>query len=322
MTAKTEPITEPENENERQIAMAGEISMSNGGEGSTILPKQDNEPGSPVDTSLDNSISDKRLKYFNIGAGTLHFIQGMLMLVASQAVDNIKKQGARKVTLRFLSCIKNETTDRCAEPVRLSVQENDIGTLEIGAAAASFLLLSALAHLLVVIFFKKYIADINKGINVFRWYEYALSSSVMIVAIAALFGMQDLASIILMFLVNCSMNLFGLLMERMNVGTNKKYVNWEPFIFAWVAGIAPWIAVALYFFSGPLDQIPGFVYGIVFSYFCFFQSFPVNMFLQYKKIGAWKNYRVGEVGYQILSLLSKSLLAWLVFGGTFQPTNE
>merc|ERR1711966_101529 len=123
----------------------------------------------------------------------------------------------------------------------------------------------------------------------------------MIVAIGALFGMKDLASIIMMFLVNCSMNLFGLLMERMNMGVDKKNVNWEAFIFGCVAGIAPWIAVCLYFFAGPLDQIPGFVYGIVLSYFIFFQTFPVNMYLQYKKIGMWKNYRVGEVTYQILS---------------------
>lgn len=285
------------------------------------------------DGSVENSISDKRLKYFNIGAGILHFIQGMIMLISSQAVDSIKTQGARKVTLRYLSCITNETDGgRCGmypvnapeseRAVRLTVMEDDIGSLEIGAVAAAFLLLSAFAHTLIVVCFKRYINDINRGINIFRWYEYSLSSSVMIVAIAALFGMQDLASIFLMFLVNCSMNLFGLLMERMNMGANKRHVNWEPFIFGCVAGIAPWIAVALYFFGGPLDQIPGFVYGIVFSYFVFFQSFPVNMYLQYKRIGVWKNYRVGEVGYQILSLVSKSLLAWLIFGGTFQPTNE
>lgn len=267
---------------------------------------------------MANSISDRNLRNFNIGAGTLHFIQGMMMLVASQAVTSIKEQGARPVTLRYLTCVQNDTNGPC----RLGLREDDIGTMEIGAIAAAFLLLSAAAHLLVVVFFKRYIADINRGINIFRWYEYSLSSSVMIVAIAALFGMQDLASIMMMFLVNCSMNLFGLLMERMNMGVNKEQVNWEAFIFGCVAGIAPWIAVGLYFFAGPLDDVPAFVYGIVISYFIFFQSFPVNMFLQYRKIGIWKDYRVGEVGYQILSLASKSLLAWLVFGGTFQPSQE
>lgn len=269
----------------------------------------------------ESPISDKRLRYFNMGACILHGIQGLMMLIASQAVDSIKKQGARDVTLRYLACKPNATlgTGQCEEPVTLKVFEDTIGTIEIGAVAASFLLLSFAAHLLILVFFKRYIADINRGLNVFRWYEYALSSSVMIVGIGSLFGMQDIASIFLMFLVNATMNLLGLLMERINQGVNKKQVNWEPFIFGCVAGIAPWIAVCLYFFGGPLDQIPGFVYGIVISYFIFFQTFPVNMYLQYAKIGIWKDYRVGEVTYQILSLVSKSLLAWLVFGGTFQP---
>jgi hypothetical protein len=32
--------------------------------------------------------------------------------------------------------------------------------------------------------------------------------------------------------------------------------------------------------------------------------------------------RYGELTYIVLSLLSKSLLAWLVFGGTFQPNGD
>jgi len=273
---------------------------------------------------VHSPISDAKLRFFNMGACILHGIQGLLMLITSQAVDSIKNQGARDVTIRYLACKPNATlgTGQCEQPVKLDVYEDKIGTLEIGAVSAAFLLLSFAAHLLILIFFKRYIEDINRGINVFRWYEYALSSSVMIVGIASLFGMRDLASIIMMFLVNTTMNLLGLLMERMNAGADKKDVNWEPFIFGCVAGIAPWIAVLIYFFGGPLDEIPGFVYGVVISYFVFFQTFPVNMYLQYAKIGMWKDYRLGEVTYQILSLVSKSLLAWLVFGGTFQPSNE
>jgi len=43
------------------------------------------------------------------------------------------------------------------------------------------------------------------------------------------------------------------------------------------------------------------------------------MFLQYKKIGPWKNYVYGEYAYIILSLVAKSLLAWQVFAGTLRP---
>ena len=46
------------------------------------------------------------------------------------------------------------------------------------------------------------------------------------------------------------------------------------------------------------------------------------MALQYARVGAWEDYRVGEKTYIVLSLASKSLLTWLVFGGTFQPNGN
>merc|ERR1712217_18879 len=86
-----------------------------------------------------------------------------------------------------------------------------------------------------------------------------------------------------------------------------------------MGGVAPWIVVLSYFLGGGnFGQIPGFVYGILFGYFLFFNTFPVNTVLQYARIGKWADYRFGELTYIVLSLVSKSLLAWLVFGGTFQ----
>jgi hypothetical protein len=40
------------------------------------------------------------------------------------------------------------------------------------------------------------------------------------------------------------------------------------------------------------------------------------MVLQYKQVGPWRDYLFGETVYMVLSLVSKSLLAWQVFAGT------
>ena len=71
----------------------------------------------------------------------------------------------------------------------------------------------------------------------------------------------------------------------------------------------------IYVWSPGLDgpSPPTFVYGIIASLFIFFNVFAINMWLQYKKIGPWKNYLVGEKTYIILSLTAKALLAWQVF---------
>jgi hypothetical protein len=189
---------------------------------------------------------------------------------------------------------------------------------------ASFLLLSAIFHFLIAFpFKKKYRAGLRVGINQFRWYEYALSSSLMIVLISALFGVRDVAVFALIALSNAAMNLFGLDMELLNQGESKvgKKVNWLPFIFGTIIGLAPWLAIAFYIGVNPnLDAVPVFVWAILATYFIAFNTFPINMLLQYLGVGKFKDYLHGERGYIVLSLVAKTILTWLVLFGAFQPS--
>lgn len=94
----------------------------------------------------------------------------------------------------------------------------------------------------------------------------------------------------------------------MNQGKEK--VCWLPFIFEAVAGIGDWIIVLISLVAcEDLSQIPWFVFVIAALYFVLFNLFPVNMVLQYKKVGKWKDYLYGERVYIILSLVAKTLLA-------------
>jgi hypothetical protein len=118
------------------------------------------------------------------------------------------------------------------------------------------------------------------------------------------------------------MNLMGLMMEVHNQTT--KHTDWLSFNIGVIAGIVPWAVIALYFIGstvsgGGASTIPTFVYWIYGSLFLFFNCFAINMFLQYKKVGKWKDYIYGERVYIWLSLIAKSLLAWQVFAGTLQP---
>jgi hypothetical protein len=64
---------------------------------------------------------------------------------------------------------------------------------------------------------------------------------------------------------------------------------------------------------------PAFVYAIIVSIFVFFNIFALNMFLQYKKAGPWRDYLFGERMYIVLSLVAKTALAWQIFAGTLAP---
>ncbi|MEI8057779.1 MAG: heliorhodopsin HeR [Actinomycetes bacterium] len=186
---------------------------------------------------------------------------------------------------------------------------------------ALFFGLSALFHLIVAspMFYERYSRGLLAQHNYFRWVEYSLSSSVMIVLIAQITGITDVAALIAIFGVNASMILFGWLQEKYETPGSG---GWLPFIFGCIAGIVPWIVVAIWVI-GPgavrALSVPGFVYGIIFTEFAFFNCFAIVQFLQYKKVGKWANYLHGERAYIILSLVAKSLLAWQIFSATLIP---
>jgi len=186
---------------------------------------------------------------------------------------------------------------------------------------AIFLLLSAAAHFALSTFgYSWYVAHLQRGMNPARFYEYALSSSLMIVLIGMLVGVQDIGTLVLLFGLNAVMNLCGILMERANQAMTT--TDWAPFIVGCIAGIVPWLVIFLYFYgslSTSAAKPPTFVYAIIPTIFVFFNCFAINMFLQYRKVGPWQNYLFGERMFIVLSLLAKTALAWQIFVGTLRP---
>jgi len=248
----------------------------------------------------------KKLRIYNLIMGFLHLVQGIIMLIVSN-------DSALTITRNYL--------EFDSEIMRLVPATESFMDLKMGPFIASFLFMSAIAHFIISTFgFGWYARNLQRGINYARWYEYSISSSVMIVAIAMFSGMLDIVSLMLLFTVNALMNLFGLMMELHNQTTEK--TNWTSFIFGCIAGVVTWIAVFIYLFTsfGKANvEFPSFVYAILITFLVFFNSFAINMFLQYKKIGPWKNYLFGETMYVLLSLVAKSVLAWQVFAGTLRP---
>ncbi|MGB5952148.1 MAG: heliorhodopsin HeR [Ornithinimicrobium sp.] len=262
------------------------------------------------------SVSDRsagRLRIFNLVMGLLHLGSGGAMLALSNdftvPVSSFSLQGPPGTPL--------------SEGV-----VNSVVDLPLGVGTATFLLLSAFFHFLIASpwGYKRYISELSRGRNRFRWVEYSLSSTLMILLISLVFGISDIAALIGLAVANISMILFGWLMEMSNNGlmhtrgeqpTRGGRAWWTPFWFGCVAGIGPWLAVAAYLIvnvgieggQGP----PNFVYGIIITIFVFFNSFALNQWLQYRQIGRWKDYLTGERTYIVLSLVAKSALAWQIF---------
>jgi hypothetical protein len=259
-------------------------------------------------------ISFSYLKRFNTYAGFLHLVQGVAMLALG-----LKLAWNRDIYtfyLKFTSISTNPPSFKVApNPQVLFTVSN------LGAILASFLLISAIAHFTIVFLRnKKYNENLARGTNPYRWYEYAFSSSIMIALISLFLGVWDFWSLVMIFTLNAMMIMFGYLMEKINQATEK--TDWSAFLLGCVSGGIPWL-VLIANFIGLLTSTnlrpPTFVYLIVVIYFILFNSFAVNMVLQYKGVGRWKDYLYGERIYIILSLVAKSVLAWIVFVGIFAP---
>jgi hypothetical protein len=245
----------------------------------------------------------RQLQTFNRIAGLTHLIQGITLALILNS----------KTTIPVVTRFFGQTPDGI-QPVSETLFEFPIALI-----APIFLLLSAVAHLLVSspFYVRRYEANIQAGINPARWWEYAFSSSLMLVVLQMFGGLIEISNIVFIFTLNFIMNLMGLMMEKYNQLTKK--TSWLPFNIGVLAGIVPWIMGGLYFWvstNNIADSIPVYAqFGFLLT-FLFFNSFAINMWLQYKKIGKWKSYAYGEKAYIVLSLVSKSALGWIIVLGT------
>ncbi len=149
--------------------------------------------------------------------------------------------------------------------------------------------------------------------------EYSISSSIMVSLIAMLPGIYDIAAL--------GRDLRRELDDDLVRGAHGEVRGaGQPQLDAATSSAASPAScrgciIAYYIWSPTTDSNPpSFVYAIFVVLFIFFNSFAINMILQYKRIGPWKNYLVGESTYILLSLVAKTILAWMVFSNTLIPT--
>lgn len=259
---------------------------------STIHARAAGTAAAEVDAAVN------RLRLSNIVVGLIHLAQGIAMLALSNDF-------ALPVTRSFLT----------GPPGTAPAQEPFFDVV-LGPAVALFLFLAALDHLLMAApgLNRWYNGMLANERNDARWIEYSVSASLMIVLIALITGVTDIGALVAIAGVNACMLFFGLVQEAISRPSSGK-VNWLPYIYGCFAGAVPWAIIALQIASsesrgaGP----PTFVYAIIVSLFLAFNSFAVNMVLQYKRVGPWRSYVFGEQAYIVLSLVAKSLLAWQVF---------
>jgi hypothetical protein len=157
---------------------------------------------------MSKPTSIKSILKLNTVAMWLHFIQGIAMISLVSILGTSKNYD---ITLNYLTYSEELQT--------LIPGKATIASINFAWLVASFLFMSAIAHAIIItVYRKKYVSDLEKGINKARWIEYSISASTMMVAIALLSGMNDIASLTMLFGLVAIMNLLGLVMEVVNSG--------------------------------------------------------------------------------------------------------
>ncbi|MFC1909416.1 heliorhodopsin HeR [Chloroflexota bacterium] len=246
-----------------------------------------------IDQSVERRLS--RLRIWNIAVGLILAVQAIMIAVLTNSFS-------LPVTATFMS-----------GPPGTAPELHHLFMISTGWGVFTFLAISAVALLIIAspFVFPWYKRNLIQNLNYGRWIEYFFSSSIMIVLISQITGISDIAALVAIFGINASMILFGALQEKYEKPGKPSLL---PFWFGSFAGIIPWLAIVIYVWAPGLTvSPPGFVYGIIFSLFVFFNCFAVNMILQYKQVGPWRDYLFGEKVYIVLSLTAKALLAWQVF---------
>jgi hypothetical protein len=248
---------------------------------------------------------------WNAALAALHLIQAIAILAISFARNPIAASPIVGTYLRFDEATKHLVT-----------AQRPLWDLPLGPMVALFFFMSALAHFSMAFPIRnRYEGWLARGQNPVRWVEYSFSSSVMIVVIAALAGVQEIGTLIAIFGANAAMIMFGWSMEVANEGRERP--QWIHYVFGCIVGAVPWLVIFVTLLVSATEPdsapIPGFVIAIFVTLFIFFNVFAINMVLQYRKIGPWHDYLYGERAYMLFSLLAKSLLAWQVFFGTLRP---
>ncbi len=244
----------------------------------------------------------KNLRTWNIVVGFAHLIQGIIIVALSSDFS-------LPVTASYMA-------GPPGSPLQAPVVILD---MPLAWGVALFFFLSAFFHFLVSVpgVFDRYARGLGEGHNYFRWAEYSISSSIMIVLIAQVVGIDNAAALMAIFGVNAAMILFGWVQEKyIKPGSG----DMLPFAFGSFAGAVPWLILVLYIIApgNQFDQsAPAFVYAIVLTIFLAFNCFAIVQWLQYKKKPI--DYIKGEKAYIVLSLVAKSLLAWQIFANTLIP---
>lgn len=229
--------------------------------------------------------------------------------------------GRRDLSVTYYKTYMNVTTTPVVNEAGESITSwellpyyTEAGTLALTSLVAAFFLLSAGFHLLNCTLLKDYyLRNLSLCYTPTRWIEYFFSASIMQLIIAYTLGIRERAVLLSVCVLVAITMPFGFWTEQ--VARPASPDTWtKPIghrLFPWILGHIPqataWFIVLVQMYDVPVgNNVPWFVYLILWGEFILFWSFGfVQLATQCMPP---RRFYLGEIAFQILSLVSKGLL--------------
>lgn len=208
-----------------------------------------------------------------------------------------------------------------------------------------FFALSALAHLVILLFnfydsgtvwTGWYFRWIDQCKNPLRWVEYAVSASIMLLTIAYTSGINGIYVLITLFMLCFTTMVFGWVTEALSRpvrpqpddlstppsrwATRSTFARLTPHFLGYFPYATIWVILLHSFYYNTRDvhdEIPGFVFAIVWGQLGLFSCFAVVQLVQQSSDWGCRYYYYGEISYCILSFTAKMVLGGLLIGNIF-----
>jgi hypothetical protein len=190
----------------------------------------------------------------------------------------------------------------------------------LGWVVGAFLLILAVVHFTMAYVSRDWHESrLRRGFNELRAAALGLGSGVMVVTIALLGGISDIATLVFLFVATSLGCLLGLAAEIVVAHNGGKMSRFSHLMcgVSTTAVVLPWVVFAGQILSAALynGHVPAYLYGI---YASMFVLFAIGMWVTHLRIirkGKWADAAYTERAFMLLIFVAATALAWQVFAG-------
>lgn len=258
-----------------------------------------------------DELATRSLRTWNLVLAALFVVQGIIFVLGSSG-------RGYPVAANFLTLDPLQTAAQSKSVLTPALQH--LFDVNLMYLVGAMLLVAALVRLLLATRWRSgYESALQARANPYRWGELLVTNGLLLLVVAMLVGVQDVALLLALVGLNALASLGWWLAEARR--KPRETAGRFNYVLASVAAAVAWLVPALYLLAGAVygSAAAAGTWWIFGTMLVLSAAVPVVLALSVRKNGAWHEYFFTERTYQLLQLATLSLLTWQLFGGVLKP---